>query len=60
MARLCRWVLVDYDNVIVNIFHEPIRRFYDLDGLWSDCPSFDIVDPEAGLSENAEARSAVE
>ncbi|MFH1075853.1 MAG: ribosome silencing factor [Pseudomonadota bacterium] len=31
-----RWVLVDYGDTVVHIFHEPIREFYDLEGLWSD------------------------
>ena len=30
------WVLLDYDDVIVHIFYEPVRRFYDLESLWSD------------------------
>jgi len=31
-----RWVLIDYGDVMVHVFHEPIRLFYDLDGLWCD------------------------
>ncbi|MFC1812631.1 ribosome silencing factor [Thermodesulfobacteriota bacterium] len=30
------WVLVDYGHVIFHIFYEPVREFYDLEGLWSD------------------------
>jgi ribosome-associated protein len=30
------WVLMDYADVIVHIFHEPIRRVYDLESLWSE------------------------
>ncbi len=30
------WVLVDFGDVVVHIFHEPVRSFYDLDGLWKD------------------------
>jgi len=32
------WVLMDFSDVIVHIFYEPMRRFYDLDGLWSHAP----------------------
>ena len=30
------WVLMDYGSVIMHIFHEPVREFYNLEGLWSD------------------------
>ena len=30
------WVLLDYDDVVVHVFYEPVRRFYDLESLWSD------------------------
>lgn len=31
-----RWVLLDYGDVMVHVFQEPVRSFYDLDGLWRD------------------------
>lgn len=31
-----RWVLLDYGDVMAHIFQEPVRAFYDLDGLWRD------------------------
>ena len=33
-----RWVLVDYDDVVLHVFDEPSRGFYDLEGLWADAP----------------------
>ena len=30
------WVLMDYGHVIIHVFYEPIRQFYDLEGLWAD------------------------
>ncbi|MGM0417187.1 MAG: ribosome silencing factor [Thermodesulfobacteriota bacterium] len=30
------WVLLDYGDVIIHLFYEPTRRFYDLEGLWMD------------------------
>ncbi len=32
------WVLMDYGDVIIHIFYDPVRRFYDLEGLWADAP----------------------
>ena len=29
-----RWIVMDYSDVLVHIFHEEQRRHYDLDGLW--------------------------
>jgi ribosome-associated protein len=31
-----RWVLIDYGDVMVHVFQEPVRQFYDFDGLWRD------------------------
>ena len=32
------WVLVDYVNVVVHIFHSETRKFYRLEEMWSDAP----------------------
>jgi ribosome-associated protein len=29
------WILMDYGDVIIHVFYEPVRRFYDLEGLWT-------------------------
>ena len=31
-----QWVLMDYGHVIIHIFYDSVRRFYDLEGLWTD------------------------
>jgi ribosome-associated protein len=37
-----KWILMDYEDVVVHIFLEPIRQFYDLEGLWLDAPRIDL------------------
>jgi len=41
------WVLLDFEEVIVHIFYEPVRGFYDLEGLWADAPKVDLSAGEA-------------
>lgn len=33
-----RWVLLDYGDVTIHVFQQPVREFYDLEGLWSEAP----------------------
>jgi ribosome-associated protein len=33
-----RWVLVDYVDFVVHVFHPTLRAFYQLEGLWGDAP----------------------
>ena len=42
-----RWVLLDYDDVIMHVFHEEERVFYDLEHLWHQCPRVECVDPQS-------------
>ena len=32
------WVLLDFDDIIIHIFHSETRQYYDLEGLWHDAP----------------------
>lgn len=41
-----RWVLVDFGDVVVHVFDQPLRGFYNLDGLWSDARHLEA--PEGG------------
>lgn len=33
-----RWILLDFGDIIVHIFHEEERLYYQLERLWRDCP----------------------
>lgn len=35
---LSQWIVMDFSDVIVHIFHESKREFYSLEDLWSDAP----------------------
>lgn len=30
------WVLLDYGHIVIHVFYQPLRQFYDLEGLWAD------------------------
>ena len=36
------WVLLDYGHVILHVFFEPLREFYDLESLWIDAQRINI------------------
>ena len=33
-----RWVLLDYVDVVVHLFHPELREYYQLERLWADAP----------------------
>ena len=51
-----RWVLMDFGAVVVHIFDESVRDFYDLEGLWSDAPRCPL--PEEGSHSSLAAAQA--
>lgn len=40
--RAGRWVLIDYIDFVVHIFHPAAREFYQLERLWGDAPAHSL------------------
>lgn len=41
------WVLMDYSNVVVHIFHRDKREHYNLENLWADAPVYEVEEKAA-------------
>ena len=40
-----QWVVIDFGDVVVHIFNEPVRHFYDLERLWARDPRVTLPEP---------------
>lgn len=40
-----RWVLLDFGDLVVHVFHEEDRMYYSLERLWKDCPAIPVELP---------------
>ena len=40
-----QWVVMDYEDVVVHIFCEPVRAFYDLERVWARAPRVRLPEP---------------
>ncbi len=38
------WVLLDYGHILIHVFYDPVRAFYDLEGLWADAKRISVAD----------------
>jgi ribosome-associated protein len=51
-----KWIVMDYSDVLVHIFHEEQRRRYDLDGLWEKGIEVELsAELQATIAANAES-----
>jgi ribosome-associated protein len=41
-----QWALIDYGEVVIHVFHHPVREHYDLESLWNDAPRVPIEVPD--------------
>lgn len=47
-----RWALLDFNDIVVHVFHEEERSYYGLERLWNDCP---VIDLDLASDDGAEA-----
>jgi ribosome-associated protein len=46
-----RWVLLDFGDLVVHVFHEEDRMYYSLERLWKDCPTVPLDLPTSVQAE---------
>lgn len=46
-----RWILLDFGDLVVHVFHEEDRMYYSLERLWKDCP---VIPIDLPVRESAE------
>ena len=47
--QACRWILLDYVDVVVHIFLNEVREFYELEKLWGDAETEELSEVKASL-----------
>jgi ribosome-associated protein len=45
-----QWILMDYGDVVIHIFYQPVREFYDLEGLWIEAPRIELDEDRRHVS----------
>ena len=50
-----RWILLDFGDVVVHVFHEEDRMYYSLERLWKDCPAITLDVPTAAAESVTES-----
>lgn len=43
-----RWVLLDFNDIVVHVQHAEDRKYYDLERLWRDCPEIELPEDARG------------
>ena len=42
-----QWVLLDLGDIVIHAFYEPMREYYDIEGLWSRAKKVEFLAPSA-------------
>lgn len=42
--EFARWVLIDYGDIVINVFNEEVREYYELERLWIDAKKVPVED----------------
>ena len=50
-----RWILLDFGDIVVHVFHEEDRMYYALERLWKDCPPVELDIPSVVNPASVEA-----
>ena len=48
--RESRWILLDYGNVVIHLFDDETREYFDLENLWSGAKRVDVTDALRGVT----------
>ncbi len=52
-----RWILMDYGDLLVHVFEEDTRRYYELEKLWLDAPRIPFADENKDTLDREDKRA---
>jgi ribosome-associated protein len=55
-ARNGRWVLIDFGDVVLHVFYQPLREVFDIESLWIDAPRVKLQIPAEARAEAVPGR----
>jgi ribosome-associated protein len=52
------WIVLDYDDVVVHVFFEPVREFYRLERTWTDAREIPLPEPLRSQARDLQLRAS--
>jgi len=52
------WVVLDYDDIVIHLFYEPVREFYRLESNWIDAREVELPEPIRTQAEGLRIRAS--